>query len=156
MDTTDMTMTFFDGLTAQIGQTWHSDWLTVDQSMIDAFADATGDHQFIHVDPARATTTPFGSTVAHGFLTLSLLSRLNASSGRPPIPGVKMGVNYGLEHVRFVASVRSGSRVRGAFTLAAIEEKRPGQFQQTLNCTIEIKGSDKPALVAIWLTQFFA
>jgi acyl dehydratase len=150
-----MNMSLLDDLTAQVGRTWNSDWLVVDQSMIDAFADATDDHQFIHVDPDRAYATPFGGTVAHGFLTLSLLTRLNANADRPTIPGLKMGVNYGLDHVRFVAPVRSGSRVRGAFTLEAIEEKRPGQFQQTLGCVIEIEGSDKPALVARWLSQFF-
>ncbi|WBO21701.1 MaoC family dehydratase [Sphingomonas abietis] len=144
-----------DRLTADIGQTWHSDWLTVDQPMIDAFAAATGDHQFIHIDPVAAAATPFGGTVAHGFLTLSLLTRLLASAPRPPVPGIRMGVNYGVDGVRFVAPVRSGSRVRGAFTLTAIEEKRPGQFQQTLACAIEIDGGDKPALVATWLGQFF-
>jgi acyl dehydratase len=150
-----MEPSLLEDFAAQIGQTWHSDWLTVDQAMIDAFADATDDHQFIHVDPERAAATPFGGTVAHGFLTLSLLTRLNAGTDRPNIPGIRMGVNYGLEHVRFVAPVRAGSRVRGVFTLEAIEEKRPGQFQQTLDCAIEIEGSDKPALVARWLGQFF-
>jgi acyl dehydratase len=150
-----MNASLLDKVSAEIGQTWHSDWLVVDQPMIDAFADATGDHQFIHIDPARAAATPFGGTVAHGFLTLSLLTRLSAASNRPTIPGVRMGVNYGLDHVRFVTPVRSGSRVRGVFTLEAIEEKRSGQFQQTLGCTVEIEGSDKPALVARWLGQFF-
>ena len=150
-----MDTSFLDHFATQVGQTWRSDWLTIDQPMIDAFADATDDHQFIHVDPERAAATPFGGTVAHGFLTLSLLTRLSASTNRPEIPGLKMGVNYGLDHVRFVTPVRAGSRVRGVFTLDAIEEKRPGQFQQALGCTIEIEGSDKPALVARWLGQFF-
>lgn len=150
-----MGTSLLEGLLGQVGQTWHSDWLTIDQSMIDAFADATDDHQFIHIDPERAAATPFGGTVAHAFLTLSLLTRLSAASNRPAIPGIRMGVNYGLDHVRFVAPVRSGSRVRGVFTLEAVEEKRPGQFQQALGCAIEIEGSDKPALVARWLGQFF-
>ncbi len=150
-----MSTSLLEDFAAQVGQTWYSDWLTIDQPMIDAFADATDDHQFIHVDPERAAATPFGGTVAHGFLTLSLLTRLNAHTDRPKIPGIRMGVNYGLDHVRFVAPVRAGARVRGAFTLEAIEEKRPGQFQQTLGCAIEIEGDDKPALVARWLGQFF-
>ncbi len=144
-----------DQINARVGQTWYSDWLAVDQPMIDAFADATGDHQFIHVDPARAAATPFGGTIAHGFLTLSLMPRLYAETQREAIEGIRMSVNYGLDQVRFVAPVRSGSRVRGVFTLASIEEKRPGQYQQTLTCALEIEGNDKPALVATWLGQFF-
>ncbi len=144
-----------DEITAHVGQTWHSDWLAIDQAMIDAFADATGDHQFIHVDPERAAATPFGGTIAHGFLTLSLLPRLYAETQRPTITGIRMSVNYGFDHLRFVAPVRSGSRVRGVFTLVSIEEKRPGQFQQTLACSVEVEGDDKPALVATWLGQFF-
>lgn len=144
-----------DVLRGEIGHTRHSDWLTVDQAMIDRFADVTGDHQFIHVDPVAAAATPFGGTVAHGFLTLSLLPRLYAGIGRADIPGIRMRVNYGLDGLRFVAPVRSGSRVRGVFTLASIEEKRPGQYQQATTCTVEIEGSDKPALVATWLSQFF-
>lgn len=152
---TGMGTQILDLINARVGQTWHSEWLTVDQPMIDAFADATGDHQFIHIDPERAAQTPFGGTIAHGFLTLSLMPRLYAETQREPIEGVRMSVNYGLDQVRFVAPVRSGSRVRGHFTLTAIEEKRPGQFQQTTACTLEIEGSDKPALVATWLGQFF-
>jgi acyl dehydratase len=141
-------------LPQQIGQTFRSEWLLVDQPMIDAFADATGDHQFIHVDPVRAAATPFGGTVAHGFLLLSLLSQLHETTPRPPIAGLKMGINYGFERVRFVHPVRSGSRIRGAFTLTAIEEKRPGQFQQQTDVTVEIEGIDKPALTAVWIGQF--
>ncbi len=150
-----MTGNILEDLRAEIGRTWYSEWLIVDQQTIDTFATATGDHQFIHVDPIGAAATPFGGTVAHGFLTLSLLTQLLETSNRPPVPGVRMGINYGLEHVRFVAPVRSGSRVRGLFTLETIEEKGPGQFQQSLACTIEIEGGDKPALVATWLGQFF-
>lgn len=144
-----------DTLSVEIGHTRYSDWLTIDQSMIDSFADVTDDHQFIHVDPVAAAATPFGGTIAHGFLTLSLLTRLLADIDRPKPEGIRMGVNYGLDTVRFITPVRSGSRVRGAFTLTAIEQKRPGQYQQAQTCTIEIEDADKPALVAIWLGQFF-
>ena len=142
-------------LAEQIGQTYRSEWLTVDQPMIDAFATATGDHQFIHIDAERAAQTPFGGTIAHGFLLLSLLSKMSEETPRPPIAGVKMAVNYGFERVRFVNPVRSGSRIRGAFTLASVEEKRPGQYQQQTDVAVEIEGIDKPALTAAWIGQFF-
>ncbi|WOK36043.1 MaoC family dehydratase [Sphingomonas sp. C3-2] len=132
-----------------------SDWLTIDQPMINAFADATGDHQFIHVDPERAAQTPFRGTIAHGFLTLSLFPRLYEMSDAPQCGGIRMGVNYGGNKVRFLTPVRSGKRVRGVFTLIELAEKRPGQFQQTLEFTVEIEGEDKPALVAEWIVQFF-
>ena len=132
-----------------------SDWVTVDQKMIDTFAEATGDHQFIHVDPERAKMTPFGGTIAHGFLTLSLLPRLAAEADMPQIEGVKMGVNYGGNKVRFLTPVKSGSRVRGRFKLLELDEKRPGQWQQTQEFTVEIEGQEKPALIAEWLSQFF-
>jgi acyl dehydratase len=137
---------------AQTGQTYYSDWLLVDQATIDRFAAATGDHQFIHVDPEAAARTPFGGTVAHGFLTLSLLSRLHAGFPRPE--GLKMGINYGFDRVRFVTPVRSGSRVRAVSKVTAVEEKRPGQYQQTREVSVEIEGADKPALTATWITQF--
>lgn len=132
-----------------------SAWVTVDQAMIDKFADATGDHQFIHVDPERAKATPFGTTIAHGFLTLSLFPRLYAESSVPKVADVKMGVNYGGERVRFLSPVPSGSRVRGRFKLLKLEEKRPGQWQQEVEYTAEIEGAEKPALVAHWVSQFF-
>lgn len=132
-----------------------SEWITVDQDMINKFADATGDHQFIHVDPVRAKETPFGTTIAHGFLTLSLFPEMVAKSDMPRVEGVKMGVNYGGNKVRFLAPVKSGSRVRGQFKLLEIEEKRPGQWQQTLEFSVEIEGEDKPALIAEWISQFF-
>ncbi len=132
-----------------------SDWLTVDQAMIDKFADATGDHQFIHVDADRAKETPFGGTIAHGFLSLSLMPVLSAKADLPRLDGIKMGVNYGGNKTRFLAPVRSGKRVRGVFKLLEIEEKRPGQFQQTTEYTLEIEGEDKPALIAEWISQFF-
>lgn len=132
-----------------------SEWVLVDQEMINKFADATGDHQFIHVNEDMAKMTPFGGTIAHGFLTLSLFPMLMAKSDCPRVEGVKMGVNYGGNKVRFLAPVRSGKRVRGHFKLLELEEKRPGQWQQTLEFSIEIEGEDKPALIAEWISQFF-
>ena len=132
-----------------------SDWLTVDQAMIDKFADATGDHQFIHVDVEKAKLTPFGGTIAHGFLSLSIMPVLTAMTDMPRLDGIKMGVNYGGNKTRFLAPVRSGKRVRGHFKLLEIEEKRPGQWQQTVEYTLEIEGEDKPALIAEWISQFF-
>jgi acyl dehydratase len=131
-----------------------SDWLTVDQHAIDLFADVTQDHQFIHVDPDAAAKTPFGGTIAHGFLTLSLLSRMAADTVLRP-DTIRMGVNYGFEKVRFLAPVRAGRRVRGRFRLEAFEEKRPGQYQFTHNVTVEIEGEDKPALIADWIGMLF-
>jgi acyl dehydratase len=131
-----------------------SSWLTVDQVRIDVFADATDDRQFIHVDPEAAAQTPFGGTIAHGFLSLSLLSRMGAEAMLLP-PGLKMAVNYGLDRVRFLAPVRSGKRVRGRFTLDSVEEKAPGQVLMRHTVTVEIEGEDKPALTAIWLGLLF-
>jgi acyl dehydratase len=131
-----------------------SDWILIDQPRIDAFAEVTDDHQFIHVDPAAAAMTPFGGTVAHGFLTLSLLSRMAADAMLRP-NNIKMGVNYGFEKVRFLAPVRSGSRVRGRFRLQRFEEKRPGQYQFVHEVTVEIEGEDKPALIAEWIGLIF-
>jgi acyl dehydratase len=132
-----------------------SEWVLVDQDMINKFADATGDHQFIHIDEEKAKLTPFGGTIAHGFLTLSLFPLLMAKSDCPRPDGVKMGVNYGGNKVRFLSPVRSGKRVRGHFKLLELDEKRPGQWQQTLEFTVEIEGEEKPALMAEWISQFF-
>ncbi|PZO90075.1 MAG: nodulation protein NodN [Sphingomonas sanxanigenens] len=132
-----------------------SEWLTVSQEMIDKFADATGDHQFIHIDVEKAKLTPFGGTIAHGFLSLSLMPALTEKTDMPRLDGIKMGVNYGGNKVRFLTPVRSGKRVRGHFRLLEIEEKRPGQFQQTIEYTLEIEGEAKPALIAEWISQFF-
>ena len=141
---------------ARIGTESVSDWVEVSQAMINRFADATGDHQFIHTDPVRAALTPFGGTVAHGFLTLSLMPLLQSRiEDAPRLEGARMGVNYGGNKVRFVAPVRSGSRVRGRFRLLAFDEKTPGQFQQTTEFTVEIEGQEKPALVAEWISQVF-
>jgi acyl dehydratase len=127
-----------------------SGWLTVDQTRIDAFADATEDRQFIHVDPAAAAQTPFGGTIAHGFLTLSLLSRMAAEAMLVP-ETIKMALNYGFDRVRFLAPVKSGKRVRGRFVLDSVEEKAPGQWLLRHRVTVEIEGEDKPALSAQWL-----
>ena len=131
-----------------------SDWIAVDQERIDSFAEATEDRQFIHVDPAAAAATPFGTTIAHGFLTLSLLSRMGAEAMLVP-DGLNMGLNYGLEHVRFVAPVRSGKRVRGRFTLDSLDEKAPGRVLMRHRVSVEIEGEEKPALTALWLTMIF-
>ena len=122
-----------------------SDWLTVDQARIDRFADATGDHQWIHVDPVRAAAGPFRGTVAHGFLTLSMLPEMGANAME--FRDVRMGVNYGLNRVRFTSPVPVGSRVRGRFKL--LEYKTiEGGAQITFDVTIEREGADKPACVA--------
>lgn len=145
-----------DELRGRIGEeVGVSDWLLVDQAMIDKFADATGDHQFIHVNPEMAKMTPFGGTIAHGFLILSLMSKLQMSIEAMVSSDVRMGLNYGGNKVRFLTPVRSGSRVRGRFKLLALEEKRPGQFQQTFEYTLEIEGVEKPAVVAEWIVQLF-
>jgi acyl dehydratase len=131
-----------------------SGWILVDQSRIDAFAEVTEDPQFIHIDPEAAAKTPFGGTIAHGFLTLSLLSRMAADAMLRP-EGVKMGVNYGFERVRFLTPVKSGKRVRGRFRLDRFEEKRAGQWQFVHNVTVEIEGEEKPALIADWIGMIF-
>ncbi len=132
-----------------------SEWTEMSQDRINHFADATGDHQFIHIDEAAAKMTPFGGTIAHGFLTLSMIPYLSANSDIPKIDGVKMGVNYGGNKTRFISPVRSGKRIRGHWKLAEMIEKKPGQWQQTAEITIEIEGEDKPALICEWITQFF-
>jgi acyl dehydratase len=131
-----------------------SAWIDVDQPRIDAFAEATEDRQFIHVDPEAAAKTPFGGTVAHGFLSLSLLSRMGAEALLLP-NGLRMAVNYGLDRVRFLAPVRAGSQVRGRFRLDSVEEKAPGQMLLRHTVTVEIEGEDKPALTAEWLGLMF-
>lgn len=131
-----------------------SDWIEVPQSMIDAFADVTKDHQFIHIDPVKAKMTQFGGTIAHGFLTVSLLSAM-AYSGLPGIERQGMGVNYGFDKLRLVSPVRAGAKVRGRFVLKALESKSPQQHQLTYAVTVEIEGEAKPALAAEWVTLAF-
>jgi acyl dehydratase len=150
-----MPIATLDEIRGRVGQeVGISSWLTVDQARIDAFAQATEDRQFIHIDPAAAAQTPFGGTIAHGFLSLSLLSRMGAEAMLLP-DGLKMAINYGLDRVRFVAPVRSGTRVRGRFTLDSVEEKAPGQILFRHAVTVEIEGGDKPALTALWLGLMF-
>ena len=131
-----------------------SDWLTIDQQRIDQFAGATEDRQFIHVDPEAAAHTSFGGTVAHGFLSLSMLSRMAADAMLVP-DSIKMAVNYGLDRVRFIAPVRSGKRIRGRFRLDSVEEKAAGQLLMRHTVTVEIEGEEKPALTAEWLGLIF-
>jgi acyl dehydratase len=130
-----------------------SPWVEVTQERINTFAKAIGDFQWIHVDPPRAKSSPFGGTIAHGFLTLSLLSHLSESTFS--FSSRKMGVNYGLNRVRFTAPVLSGSRVRARFRLDKFERLADGAIQVTWNVTIERDGSDKPALVAEWLGRHY-
>jgi acyl dehydratase len=132
-----------------------SDWMTIEQDRINQFADVTEDHQFIHINPEMAKMTPFGGTIAHGFLTLSLLAKM-AESGSILLEGTKMGVNYGFDKVRFLAPVPVGSKVRGHFVVAAVEEKRPGQVLVTYDVTVEIEGGEKPALIAQWMGMQFS
>jgi len=128
-----------------------SSWHLVDQPRIDTYADVIEDHQFIHVDPERAKKeTAFGTTIAHGFLTMSLLSIMSYEV-MPVIAGTTMGVNYGFDKLRFISPVRSGKRVRGRFVLAEAKLRKPNEFQTRTNVTVEIEGEDKPALVAEWL-----
>ncbi|TCL69646.1 MaoC family dehydratase [Rhizobium sp. BK251] len=129
-----------------------SDWIVVDQKMINAFADATDDHQFIHVDPERAKAeSTFGGTIAHGFLTISLLSAMNYNC-LPHIREQTMGLNYGFDKIRFMAPVKSGARVRGHFTLSEARFRGAGMLMTTYDVWIEIEGEKKPALTATWLT----
>jgi len=146
-----MPVASLDAVRAKVGEeVGVSSWLTIEQDRISAFADATEDRQFIHVDPDGATQTPFGGTIAHGFLTLSLLSSMGAEAMLLP-EGMKMAVNYGLDRVRFLEPVRAGRRVRGRFTLDSLDEKAPGQILLRHTVMVEIEGREKPALSAVWL-----
>lgn len=127
-----------------------SDWILIDQARIDGFAGDTLDHQYIHVDPEKAKASPFGGTIAHGFLSLSLLSAMSFDAV-PPLAGAQMGVNYGFNTIRFLSHVPSGGKVRGRFVLRDLIEKAAG-IQFVYDVTVEIEGVEKPALVAQWLT----
>ena len=128
-----------------------SSWHLVDQGRINVYADVIEDHQFIHVDPERAKReTAFGTTVAHGFLTMSLLSIMSYEV-MPVIEGTTMGVNYGFDKLRFISPVKAGSRVRGRFKLAEAKLRKPKELQSHTNVTVEIEGEEKPALVADWI-----
>lgn len=132
-----------------------SSWHLIDQPRIDTYADVIEDHQFIHVDPERAKKeTAFGTTIAHGFLTMSLLSIMSYEVV-PVIAGTTMGVNYGFDKLRFISPVRSGKRVRGRFVLAEAKLRKPNELQSRTNVTVEIEGEDKPALVAEWLALIY-
>jgi acyl dehydratase len=144
----EITLTEYRSRVGQVlGQ---SEWQPVTQRMIDQFAEVTGDHQFIHIDPQAAARTPFGTTIAHGFLTLSLISKMSFSAV-PPIKGAKMTINYGMNSVRFITPVKSGARIRSEFKLKGCTERQPGQWQSALEVTVAIENSEKPALVAEWL-----
>ncbi|MCK1360742.1 MaoC family dehydratase [Bradyrhizobium sp. 199] len=127
-----------------------SSWHLIDQPRIDTYADVTEDHQFIHVDPEKAKATAFGTTIAHGFLTMSMLSVMSYEV-MPAIAGTTMGVNYGFDKLRFISPVRSGKRVRGRFVLTEAKLRKPNELQSRTNVAVEIEGEDKPALVADWL-----
>ena len=140
-----------DSLKARIGQeVGVSDWCLVDQEMIDRFADLTDDHQWIHVDREAAARAPFGGTIAHGFLVLSLLAKL-ATAADVALHGARMGMNYGFDKVRMTSPVRSGSRIRGRFVLRDVAERGPGQWLVTMTATVEVEGQPKPAIIAEWL-----
>lgn len=151
MTTSSLPPTSLDEVRATVGQPRASPWRTVSQEMIDRFADATDDHQFIHVDPRRAAASPFGGTVAHGFLTLSLLSAM-AYETLPPPEHQELGVNYGIEKLRFVAPVPCGARIRAIFVLADLSIRPPGWIRFTYDVTVEIEDMAKPAVTLTWLT----
>ena len=127
-----------------------SEWHTVTQEQIYQFADCTLDHQFIHIDPEKASQTPFGGTIAHGFLTLSMLSHFSEQFALV-IEGTYMGVNYGFDSVRFISPVKVGKKIRAHAKSLEIVEKRPGQFMSRTEVTVEIEGEEKPALKAVWI-----
>lgn len=131
-----------------------SRWFELDQSRIDSFAEITEDEQYIHVDPERAKGTTFGTTIAHGFLTLSMLSAMMYDS-IPDIQGTKMGINYGFDKIRFISPVKSGQRVRALFTLVELTEARPKEITNIWDVTVEIEGERRPALAARWIGRTY-
>ena len=148
--------TAFELFTAALGTAEGTgEWFEVTQDQVNQFADVTFDHQFIHVDPEAAKATPFGGTIAHGFLTLSMLVHLGASIPQDParFAGVVMGVNYGFDKVRFVSPVPVGSRIRAASELVDVQLKDPNNLQVTRRYTVEVEGVDRPAVVADWITR---
>ncbi|XYK78522.1 MAG: MaoC family dehydratase [Labrenzia sp.] len=152
LDHTNLPVEALNGLVGK--EVGVSSWHLIDQAMIDAFADVTRDHQFIHVDPAAAARTPFGGTIAHGFLTLSLLSAMGLEA-QPKIRGMAIGINYGFDRVRFLSPVKSGSRIRGRFVLKDVRAVKPGELNITWASTVEIEGESRPALSADWLNRFY-
>jgi acyl dehydratase len=144
-----------DALAARVGtEIGVSEWIRIDQATIQAFADLTGDQNFLHVDAERARATPYGTTIAHGFLTLSMLSQM-AYQVVPRIAGARYGVNYGCDRLRFIAPVKNGSRVRAHFVLRALEDQPGNRVQARYDTTVEIEGEEKPALAIEWLTMTF-
>lgn len=130
-----------------------SDWITIDQKRINTFADATGDHQWIHVDPERAAAGPFGACIAHGYLTLSLVNMFLPQIVE--VRGIRMGVNYGTDKARFPMPVKVGSRIRGTGELVAAEPTKDGAVQATIRVTVEIEGTDRPACVVDTISRFY-
>ena len=126
-----------------------SSWFIINQDRIDKFADVTEDWQFIHCDPEAAKATPFGTTIAHGFLTLSMLSAMVYEM--PMLENVAMGVNYGFDKIRFLSPVPAGARIRAHFTMKRVDDSRPGEVTTTMEVSVEIEGQDKPALIAEWI-----
>ena len=150
-----MTAVAVSELTSFIGKDLgHSEWLLIDQQRVNQFAECTGDHQFIHLDEEKAKQTPFGGTIAHGFLSLSLIPALSAGLAMRP-EGLKMAVNYGLDSVRFIQPVRVGSRVRMQLTVIDVTEKNPGQWLVKSRATLEIENIEKPAYIAETLALYF-
>ena len=143
-------------LSAKTGESLgSSEWVEMTQEKVNMFADATGDHQFIHIDEEKAKMTPFGGTIVHGFMTLSMIPYLGANSDMPKIDDVKMGVNYGLNKVRFPSPVLVDSRLRLSGSIQKIEDYRDNGIKVVWNCSIEIQGSDKPACVAEFVSLMF-
>jgi acyl dehydratase len=144
----------WEALAARVGtEIGVSDWITVTQPMIDGFAQVTGDEFYLHVDPQRAAALPFKGTIAHGFLTLSLLAVMGYQAC-PYVEGARFPLNYGFDRVRFVAPVPVGRRVRGHFALRSAQIVGSSQRQLTYDVTVEIEGGSRPALVAVWLTRY--
>lgn len=138
-----------------VGQTTGvSEWVTLDQERINQFAEITEDRQFIHIDPEAAAKTPFGGTIAHGFLTLSMLSKM-AEGCALGVAGMTHGVNYGFDKVRFINPVHAGKKIRGHFSVKEARETKPGQFVFTYDISVEIEGVEKPALICEWVSMIF-
>ena len=142
-------------LTCKKNKEWTSKWFQVDQELINSFADVTRDNQYIHIDPNKAKDTEYGTTIAHGFLTMSLLSAMYYDA-IPQIEGLKMGINIGFDRLRFLAPVKSTDKIRGVFKLSKITEKSPDVIKLTWSTKVEIEGNARPALLAIWIErQYF-
>lgn len=144
---------YIERLKSQIGTTFHSDWVEIDQGMIQCFADVTQDQQYIHVDPVRAAASPFGGTVAHGFLTLSLLTHLRELTPELNPTDIRMGINYGFEKIRFISPVKAGSRIRAQWNTISVEAKESDTYHIHDKVEVEIDGESKPALAAVWIAR---